>query len=90
MCSRDLRDCDLQNLIAAEDIASAVRGEVDATSVELRDDDHDGLAELHVMAPGQALSITPVDGGGLSRWDVRAARHALYTEVSKGDRAPMS
>ncbi len=67
-----------EHLIAGDDLADLVArrsGDTDRTA--LLDTDLDGIDEVFVSAAGQAAVVDPTEGGGLSTWDIRAARHAL-------------
>ena len=69
----DLRVANLRHLIAAEDLA--VGGE--APSGILRDVDLDGREEVVLAGPGQFVTVKLEEGGGIARWDLRAAGHPL-------------
>ena len=70
-----MRLATLEHLIAAEDAADAALGTL--TEAEFADLDMDGRAEVLLAEPGQVVTVKPTEGGGISAWDVRAARHAL-------------
>jgi len=69
----DLRVAALARLIAAEDL---VTGEAGA-GVALRDVDLDGREEIVLTGPGQFVTVKLEEGGGIGRWDLRAAGHPL-------------
>jgi alpha-amylase len=69
----DLRVAALGRLIAAEDLA--VGG--DAVSGVRRDVDLDGRDEVVLAGPGQFVTVKLEEGGGIARWDLRAAAHPL-------------
>jgi hypothetical protein len=69
----DLRVAALSRLIAAEDLAVGD----DAPSGVLRDTDLDGRDEVVLAGPGQFVTIKLEEGGGIPRWDLRAAGHPL-------------
>ena len=70
-----MRLATLEHLIAAEDAADASLGR--SRDAMLADLDMDGRAEVLLAEPGQVVAVKPTEGGGISAWDVRAARHAL-------------
>jgi hypothetical protein len=72
----DLRVAALARLIAAEDLAT-VSGDATAPKAALRDVDLDGREEIVLTGPGQFLTVKLEEGGGISRWDLRAAAHPL-------------
>jgi 4-alpha-glucanotransferase len=69
----DLRVANLRHLIAAEDLAV---GDA-APSGVLRDTDLDGREEVVLAGPGQLVTVKLEEGGGIARWDLRAAGHPL-------------
>jgi hypothetical protein len=69
----DLRVAALARLIAAEDLATGI-GE---PSSERRDVDLDGREEVVLTAQGQIVTVKLEEGGGIARWDLRAAGHPL-------------
>ncbi|MBA2717675.1 MAG: DUF1926 domain-containing protein [Chloroflexi bacterium] len=72
----DLRVAALSRLIAAEDLAV---NEV-ATGLHhgrLTDVDLDGRDEVVLTGPGQFVVVKLEEGGGIARWDLRAAAHPL-------------
>ena len=69
----DLRVAALSRLIAAEDLAVGDG----APSGVRRDTDLDGREEVVLAGPGQFVTIKLEDGGGIARWDLRAAAHPL-------------
>ena len=69
----DLRVAALSHLIAAEDLALGAA----APSGVLRDVDLDGRAEVVLAGPGQFVTVKLEEGGGIARWDLRAAAHPL-------------
>ena len=69
----DLRVAAIGRLIAAEDLAV---GDAAPTGV-LRDVDLDARDEVVLAGPGQFVTIKLEEGGGIARWDLRAARHPL-------------
>ena len=69
----DLRVANLSHLIAAEDLAVGAG----AVSGVMRDVDLDDRAEVVLAGPGQFVTIKLEEGGGIARWDLRAAAHPL-------------
>jgi 4-alpha-glucanotransferase len=69
----DLRVSALARLIAAEDL---VVGPV-AAPARLQDVDLDGHEEIVLTDRGQFVTVKLEEGGGIARWDLRAARHPL-------------
>jgi 4-alpha-glucanotransferase len=69
----DLRVAALSRLIAAEDLAV---GDEPVSGV-LRDTDLDGRDEVVLAGPGQFVTVKLEEGGGIPRWDLRAAGHPL-------------
>ena len=69
----DLRVAALSRLIAAEDLAAGK----DAPSGIRRDVDLDGRDEVVLSGPGQFVTVKLEEGGGIPRWDLRAAGHPL-------------
>jgi hypothetical protein len=69
----DLRVAALARLIAAEDL---VAGD-GPPSASLRDVDLDGREEIALTGPGQFVTVKVEEGGGIARWDLRAAGHPL-------------
>ncbi len=69
----DLRVAALSRLIAAEDLTV---GPDPATGI-LRDVDLDDREEVVLAGPGQFVTIKLEEGGGIARWDLRAAAHPL-------------
>jgi len=69
----DLRVAALARLIAAEDL---VVGDARPTAT-LRDVDLDGREEVALTGPGQFVTVKLEEGGGIARWDLRAAGHPL-------------
>ena len=69
----DLRVAALSRLIAAEDLAVGDG----APSGVLRDTDLDGRPEAVLAGPGQFVTVKLEEGGGIARWDLRAAAHPL-------------
>ena len=69
----DLRVAALGRLIAAEDLAVGQ----DAPSGILRDVDLDGREEVVLAGSGQFVTVKLEEGGGVARWDLRAAAHPL-------------
>ena len=70
----DLRLANLGNLIAAEDLAI---GDDPPPSGITTDLDLDGQPEVLLANEGQIVAVKPDGGGGIGRWDLRAARFAL-------------
>jgi 4-alpha-glucanotransferase len=70
----DLRLANHGNLIAAEDLAL---GGGPPESGILADLDLDGRPEILLANDGEMVGIKPDEGGGIGRWDLRAARFAL-------------
>jgi alpha-amylase len=75
-----MRLATLGHLIAAEDLADRKVGETAITSTDI---DLDGVDELLITEPGQVVTITPTEGGGIGSWDVRAARHGLTSVLRR-------
>jgi alpha-amylase len=69
----DLRVAALSRLIAAEDQAV---GSAAATGIR-RDVDLDDREEVVLAGPGQFVTVKLEEGGGVARWDLRAAAHPL-------------
>ena len=69
----DLRVAALGRLIAAEDLVTGS----DAASGVRRDVDLDGHLEVVLAGPGQFVTVKLEEGGGIPRWDLRAAAHPL-------------
>ncbi|HKG57556.1 MAG TPA: alpha-amylase/4-alpha-glucanotransferase domain-containing protein [Candidatus Limnocylindrales bacterium] len=70
-----MRLATFEHLIAAEDLAATAGG--DGGQAVLLDADLDGRDEVVLVHPGQFVTADLDEGGGIGRWDVRAARHAL-------------
>ncbi len=64
-----------EHLIAAEDLADSVSGELHLA--ERRDLDMDGQDDIRLAGPGQVVTIDLTSGAGIGGWDIRAVRHAL-------------
>ena len=64
-----------EHLIAAEDMADTVAGELHRT--ERRDLDMDGQDDVRLAGPGQVVTVDLTSGAGIGGWDIRAVRHAL-------------
>jgi len=71
----DLRVAALSRLIAAEDLATAGTGP--SLTAALRDVDLDGREEVVLSGPGLFVTVKLEEGGGISRWDLRAGVHPL-------------
>ncbi len=69
----DLRVANLSHLIAAEDVAAGAG----AVSGILRDVDLDDREEVVLAGAGQFVTVKLEEGGGIARWDLRAAAHPL-------------
>jgi len=69
----DLRVAALSRLIAAEDLVS---GEATPSAIR-RDVDLDGREEIVLSGAGQFVTVKLEEGGGIGRWDLRAAGHPL-------------
>ena len=69
----DLRVSALARLIAAEDLVTGPG----APTTTRRDVDLDGREEVVLTGPGQFVTVKLEEGGGISRWDLRAAGHPL-------------
>jgi alpha-amylase len=69
----DLRVAALSRLIAAEDVAAGAT----APTGYLRDVDLDGREEVVLATEGQFVTVKLEEGGGIARWDLRAAGHPL-------------
>jgi 4-alpha-glucanotransferase len=72
----DLRVAALRNLILAEDLALGGPG-APVASGRLVDLDLDGSAEALLIGDGQVVAVKIDEGGGIGRWDLRAAGHPL-------------
>jgi hypothetical protein len=70
----DLRLANHANLIAAEDIALGTGEPPSGLEIDL---DLDGRPEVLLANDGQMVAVKPDAGGGIGRWDLRAARFAL-------------
>ena len=69
-----MRLATFEHLIAAEDLADgAGSGSPVASLVDL---DLDGLDEVLLADPGQAVGVDLAEGGAIGSWDIRAVRHA--------------
>ena len=64
-----------EHLIAAETLADAAAGALDAA--ERLDLDMDGFDEVRLADAGQVVTIDLNEGGGIGGWDIRAAQHAV-------------
>ena len=64
-----------EHLIAAEELADAAAGRLDAC--ELLDLDMDGFQEVRLADSGQVVTVDLNEGAGIGGWDIRAARHAV-------------
>ena len=64
-----------EHLIAAEDLADAAAGALDAA--ERLDLDMDGFDEVRLADAGQVVTIDLDEGAGIGGWDIRAAQHAV-------------
>ena len=69
------------HLIAAEDLADAAAGTLDAAAVA--DLDLDGQDDVRLAGPGQVVSIDLTEGAGIGGWDIRAVRHALASVLRR-------
>jgi 4-alpha-glucanotransferase len=72
----DLRVAALRHLIRAEDLALGGPG-APVESGLLVDLDLDGSEEALLVNDGQIVGVKVDDGGGIGRWDLRAAGHPL-------------
>jgi hypothetical protein len=72
----DLRVAALRRLILAEDIAIGGPGAVVESGL-LVDLDLDGAVEALLVGDGQIVGVKIDQGGGIGRWDLRAAGHPL-------------
>jgi alpha-amylase len=72
----DLRVAALRNLIRAEDLALGGPGAPVESGV-LVDLDLDGAEEALLVTDGQVVGVKIDEGGGIGRWDLRAAGHPL-------------
>jgi len=63
------------HLIAAEDLADAAAGRLEAA--EVADLDLDGQDDVRLAGTGQVVSIDLTEGAGIGGWDIRPVRHAL-------------
>jgi 4-alpha-glucanotransferase len=70
-----MRAATFEHLIAAEDLADAAAGQLEAA--EVADLDLDGRDEVRLATAGQVVTIELDEGAGIGSWDLRAARHAL-------------
>jgi 4-alpha-glucanotransferase len=78
-----MRLATLAHLIAAEDAADRLAPRRPSSATVIADVDLDGRDEVLVSGPGQVVAIKPDEGGGIGRWDVRAARHALASVMRR-------
>jgi alpha-amylase len=78
----DLRVAALARLIAAEDIALGGPGAAVESGL-LLDLDLDGSDEALLVDDGQIVAIKIDEGGGIGRWDLRAARHPLVAVMRR-------
>jgi hypothetical protein len=67
-----MRLATFEHLIAAADLADG-----DATTAGVVDTDLDGIGEVLLAGPGQAVIVDLAEGGALGSWDIRPVRHAL-------------
>ena len=72
----DLRVVALRHLIQAEDLALGGPGAAVASGT-LADLDLDGAQEVLLQTDGLIVAVKPDDGGGIGRWDLRAAAYPL-------------
>jgi hypothetical protein len=72
----DLRVSALRELILAEDLALGGPGAAVASGL-LVDLDLDGSAEALLVNDGQIVGLKLDEGGGIGRWDLRAAGHPM-------------
>jgi hypothetical protein len=70
-----MRAATFAELIAAEDLADAALGALDAA--ERADLDLDGRDEVRLASAGQVVTLKLAEGGGIGAWDIRPARHAV-------------
>jgi alpha-amylase len=70
-----------EHLIAAEDLADAAAGMLEAA--ERRDLDMDGQDDVRLAGPGQVVTIDLTSGAGIGGWDIRAVRHALLAVLRR-------
>ena len=76
----DLRAANHGNLIAAEDIALGDGAPPSGIETDL---DLDGRPEILLANEGEIVTVKPDAGGGIGRWDLRAARFALGAVVRR-------
>jgi 4-alpha-glucanotransferase len=72
----DLRVSALRHLVRAEDLALGGPGAAVASGL-LVDLDLDGAEEALLVGDGQIVGVKIDEGGGIGRWDLRAAGHPL-------------
>jgi 4-alpha-glucanotransferase len=73
----DLRVAALRGLILAEDVALRSPGSAGVESGTLVDLDLDGAPEALLVGDGQIVGVKVDQGGGIGRWDLRAAGFPL-------------
>jgi alpha-amylase len=70
-----------EHLIAAEDLADATAGALEAA--ERRDLDMDGQDDVRLAGSGQVVTVDLTSGAGIGGWDIRAVRHALLAVLRR-------
>jgi alpha-amylase len=78
----DLRVAALRNLIQAEDLALGGPGAAVASGT-LVDLDLDGAEEVLLQTDGVIVGVKLEDGGGIGRWDLRAAAFPLAAAMRR-------
>jgi alpha-amylase len=73
------------HLIAAQDICDRQGREqgLPVDGIRSLDADLDGVPELVITSPGQAIVLKPSEGAGIGTWDIRASRHALASVLRR-------
>jgi alpha-amylase len=80
-----MRLATLEHLIAAQDICDRQGREqgLPIDGIRSLDADLDGVPELVVTSPGQAIVLKTSEGAGVGTWDIRASRHALASVLRR-------
>jgi alpha-amylase len=80
-----MRLATLEHLIASQDICDRQGREqgLPIDGIRSLDADLDGVPELVITSPGQALVLKPSEGAGIGTWDIRASRHALASVLRR-------
>ncbi len=80
-----MRLATLEHLIAAQDICDRQGREqgLPVDGIRSLDADLDGVPELVITSPGQAIVLKPSEGAGIGTLDIRASRHALASVLRR-------